>query len=105
MCRCGASATTKLCEEHVTSLARSCTCCRRGLAAVGALPTGEAERVQRQVEKKNSALTRTVPMVEIEDLPPSMKPHVVGALRTWVWLFRHLENAVDYYNRAHMPHP
>jgi hypothetical protein len=73
--------------------------------AAGGPPAGEAERVLRQVEWKFTSLTRTVPMVEIEDLPPSMQPHVVGAPRTWVHLFWHLEKFVDHYNRANMPHP
>jgi hypothetical protein len=55
-----------------------------GVAVAGNLPTGEAERVLRQVERNFTALTRTVPMAEIEDLLPSMQPHVVGAPRTWV---------------------
>ena len=67
------------------------------------LPVGEAERVLRRVERNFTSLTRTVPMPEIEDLPPSMQLHVVGAPRTWVWLFRCLENTIDYYNRAHRP--
>jgi hypothetical protein len=53
-----------------------------GLAAVGELLAGEAERVLRRVEQNFSSLTCTVPMEEIEDLPPSMQPHVVGAPRT-----------------------
>jgi hypothetical protein len=69
----------------------------------GNLPAGEAERVLRRVEWNFTALTRTVLMAEIEDLPPSMQPHVVGAPRTWVRLFRHLAHVVDYYNRAHRP--
>jgi hypothetical protein len=48
------------------------------------LPVGEAERVLRRVEQKFTSLTCTVPMAEIEDLPPSMQPHVVGAPRAWV---------------------
>nr|ABK25557.1 unknown [Picea sitchensis] len=67
------------------------------------LPTGEAERVLKQVERNFTALTRTVPMAETEDLPPSMQPHVVGAPRAWVQLFRHLSHDVDYYNRAIRP--
>jgi hypothetical protein len=55
-----------------------------GPAAAGELPVGEAERVLRRVEWNFTALTHTVPMVEIEDLPPSMQPHVVGAPRMWV---------------------
>jgi hypothetical protein len=74
-----------------------------GPTVAGDLPAGEAERVLRRVERNFTALTRTVPMAEIEDLPPSMQPHVVGAPRTWVRLFRRLANAVDQYNRAHRP--
>jgi hypothetical protein len=55
---------------------------------------GEDDRILRRVEQNLTALTRTVPMAEIEDLPPSMQPHVVGVPRTWVQLFRRLENAV-----------
>ena len=61
-----------------------------GAAVAGNLPAGEAERVLRRIERNFTALTRIVPMVEIEDLSPSMQPHVVGAPRTWVRLFRHL---------------
>jgi hypothetical protein len=74
-----------------------------GPAVAGNLLAGEAERVLRRVEWNFTALTRTVPMAEIEDLPPSLQPHVVGAPRTWVRLFRRLAHAVDYYNRAHRP--
>jgi hypothetical protein len=56
----------------------------RGAAVAGNLPVGEAERVLRRIERNFTALTHIVPMVEIEDLPPSMQPHVVGAPRTWV---------------------
>jgi hypothetical protein len=45
---------------------------------------GEAERVLRRVERNFTVLTRIVPMAEIEDLLPSMQPHVVGAPRMWV---------------------
>jgi hypothetical protein len=55
-----------------------------GAAVAGNLPVGEAERVLRQIERNFTVLTRTVPMAEIEDLPPSMQPHVVGAPQTWV---------------------
>jgi hypothetical protein len=54
----------------------------RGPAAVGDLPAREAERVLRRVKRNFTALTRMVPMAEIEDLPPSMQPHVVEAPRT-----------------------
>jgi hypothetical protein len=74
-----------------------------GEAIVGNLLVREAERVLRRVERNFIALTRTVPMAEIEDLLPSMQPHVMGAPWTWVRLFRHLAHAVDYYNRAHRP--
>jgi hypothetical protein len=50
------------------------------------LPDGEAERVLRRIERNFTTLTRTVPMEEIKDLPPSMQPHVVRAPRTWVQL-------------------
>jgi hypothetical protein len=43
-----------------------------GPIAVGELPVGEAERVLRQVQRNFTSLTRTIPMEEIEDLPPSM---------------------------------
>ena len=55
-----------------------------GAAVAGNLPVGEVERVLKRVEWNFTALTCTVSMVEIEDLPPSMQPHVVGAPRTWV---------------------
>jgi hypothetical protein len=75
------------------------------LAATGVPPVREAERVLRRVERNFTSLTRTVLMVEIEDLPLSMQPHVVGAPQTWVRLFRRLTNSVDHYNRANMPRP
>ena len=75
----------------------------RGAAIAGNLPAKEAERVLRRVEYNFTALTCTVPMAEIEDLSPSMQPHVVGAPRMWVRLFRRLAHAVDYYNRTHRP--
>jgi hypothetical protein len=74
-----------------------------GPTVAGNLPAGEAERILRRVDRNFIALTCTVPMEEIEDLPPSMKPHIVGEPRTWVRLFSHLSHAVDYYNRAHRP--
>ena len=74
-----------------------------GAAVAGNLVAGEAERVLRRVEYNFTALTRTVPMAEIEDLLPSMQTHVVGAPQTWVRLFRHLAQAVHDYNRAHRP--
>jgi hypothetical protein len=75
----------------------------RPATVVGVPPAGEAERVLRRVERNLTALTRTVPMAKIEDLPPSMQPHVVGVPRTWVQLFRHLENIVVHYGRANRP--
>jgi hypothetical protein len=74
-----------------------------GAAVAENLPAGEAERVLRRIEWNFTALTRTVPMAEIEDLPPSMQTHVVGAPRTWVRLFRRSAQAVHDYNRAHRP--
>jgi hypothetical protein len=55
-----------------------------GPTAAGELPTEEAERVLRRVERNFTSLTRMVPMAEIEDLPPSIQPHVVEAPRMWV---------------------
>jgi hypothetical protein len=75
----------------------------RGAAVARNLPAGEAERALRQIEWNFTELTRTVPMVEIEDLSPSMQTHIVGVPRTWVRLFRHLGRAVHDYNRAHRP--
>jgi hypothetical protein len=75
----------------------------RGPTVAGDLPVEEAERVLRWVEHNFTVITRMVPMAEIEDQPPSMQPHVVGAPQTWVRLFRYLANAVDQYNRAHRP--
>jgi hypothetical protein len=49
-----------------------------GLTIARDLPVEEAERVLRQVERNFTALTRMVLMAEIEDLPPSIQPHVVG---------------------------
>jgi hypothetical protein len=48
----------------------------------GGPPAREAERVLRRVERNLTVLTHTVLMAEIEDLPPSMQPHVVGVPRT-----------------------
>jgi hypothetical protein len=94
-----------------TDYARNKCCPRPEVAAAAAgratvagnLPAGEAERVLRGVERNFTTLTCTVPMEVIEDLPPSMQPHVVGAPRTWVQLFRRLARAMDDYNRAHRP--
>jgi hypothetical protein len=74
-----------------------------GATIAGNLPAGEAERVLRRIERNFTALTRTVLMAEIEDLPPSLQPHVVGAPRTWVRLSRRLAHAVDDYNRSNRP--
>jgi hypothetical protein len=49
-----------------------------GPIAGGGPPAREAERVLIWVERNLTVLTCTVPMVEIEDLPPSMQNHVVG---------------------------
>ena len=38
----------------------------------GGPPIGEADTILRWVEQNLTALTRVVPMAEIEDLPPSM---------------------------------
>jgi hypothetical protein len=68
-------------------------------------PASEAERVLRRVEQNLTSLTRKVPMAEIEDLPPSMQPHVVEVPRTWVYLFWCLENITVHYNEANRPRP
>jgi hypothetical protein len=75
----------------------------RGVAVAGNPPAGEAERALRQVEQNFTELTRTVPMIEIEDMPIPMQRHMVGLPRTWVRLFRLLGRAVHEYNRAHRP--
>ena len=75
----------------------------RGVAVAGNPPAREAERCLRRVEWNFTELTRTVPMIEIEDLPIPMQTHMVGLPRTWVRLFRHLGRAVYDYNRAHRP--
>jgi hypothetical protein len=75
----------------------------RGVAVVGNPLVGEAERALVRIERNFTELTRTVPMIEIEDLSPSMQTHMVGLPRTWVRLFRRLGRAVYDYNRAHRP--
>jgi hypothetical protein len=75
----------------------------RGVAVAGNPPAGEAERCLRRVERNFTELTRTVPMIEIEDFPPSMQTHMVGLPWNWVRLFRRLGRAVYDYNRAHRP--
>jgi hypothetical protein len=75
----------------------------RGAVAAGNPPAGEAERALGWIEWNFTELTRTVPMIEIEDLPPSMQTHMVGLPWTWVRLFMHLGRAVYDYNRAHRP--
>jgi hypothetical protein len=75
----------------------------KGATVAGNPPAGEAERALRRVERNFTELTRIVPMIEIEDLPPSMQTHMVGLPRTWVRLFRCLGRAVYDYNRAHRP--
>jgi hypothetical protein len=74
-------------------------------AAARVHPAREAERVLRWVEWNLTALTRTVPMEEIEDLPPSIQPHVFGVPRTWVQLFQHLENVIVHYGKANRTRP
>jgi hypothetical protein len=72
---------------------------------VGGPPADKAERILRWVEHNLTALIRIVPMEEIEDRLPSMQPHVVWVPRTWVHLFRRLENFVVDYGRANRPCP
>jgi hypothetical protein len=75
-----------------------------GPLVVGGPPAREVDRVLRQVEWNLTALTSIVPMAEIEELPMSMQPHVVGVPRTWVHLFRRLANVIFHYGRANRPH-
>ena len=75
----------------------------RGVAVAGNPPAGEAERCLRRVEQNFTELTRTVPMIEIEDMPIPMQGYMVGLPRTWVRLFRRLGRAVRDYNRANRP--
>ena len=74
-----------------------------GPAVAGNPLAGQAERALRQIEQNFTELTRTVPMIEIEDMPIPMQRHMVGLPRTWVRLFRRLGRAVRDYNRAHQP--
>ena len=60
------------------------TTAARGAAVAGNPPAGEAERALGRIEQNFTELTRTIPMIEIEDLPPSMQTHMVGLPRTWV---------------------
>jgi hypothetical protein len=71
-----------------------------GAAVAGNPPAGQAERVLRQIEQNFTELTRTVPMIEIEDMPIPMQGYMVGLPRTWVRLFRRLGRAVRDFNRA-----
>jgi hypothetical protein len=75
------------------------------VTATGGPQAGEAKRSLIWVDRNLTMLTRTVPMEEIEDLPPSMQLHVVGVPWTWVQLFQHLENVVVHYGRANRTHP
>ena len=43
-----------------------------GAAVAGNPPAGQAERALRQIEQNFTELTRTVPMIEIEDMPIPM---------------------------------
>jgi hypothetical protein len=74
-----------------------------GPVTVGGTLSVEAERVLRRVERNLIALICTVPMGEIEDILPSMQPHVVWVPRTWIQHFWHLANAIIHYGRANRP--
>jgi hypothetical protein len=67
----------------------------RGAAVAGNPPAGEAERALGRIERNFTELTRTIPMIEIEDLPPSMQTHMVGLPRTWVLLGSYNYRRVD----------
>jgi hypothetical protein len=56
----------------------------RGVEVAGNPPTGQAERALRQIEQNFTELTRTVPMIEIEDMPIPMQGYMVELPRTWV---------------------
>jgi hypothetical protein len=72
--------------------------------AVAGNPTlAEAERALVWIERNFTELTRTVPMIDIEDMPPSLQTHMVGLPQSWVRLFRRLGRAVHDYNMAHQP--
>jgi hypothetical protein len=73
------------------------------VVATGGPPAEEAERVLRQVEQNLIVLTRTMHMVKIKDLHPSMQLRVLGVPWTWVQLFQRLENVIVHYGRAKMP--
>jgi hypothetical protein len=75
----------------------------RGVAVARNPLAGEAERALRQIEQNFTELTRTVPMIDIEDMPIPMQRYMVGLPRTWVRLFRRLGQVVHDYNRAHRP--
>jgi hypothetical protein len=72
---------------------------------MGGPPYGEAERELRRVYMNMKALTCAVSMVDIEYLPPTMQPHVVGVPRTWVQLFWYLANVIVHYTRSNKPSP
>ena len=55
-----------------------------GAAVAGNPPAGQAERALRQIEQNFTKLTRTVPMIEIEDMLILMQGYMVGLPRTWV---------------------
>jgi hypothetical protein len=69
----------------------------------GTLLQQRLERALVRIERNFTELTRTVPMIDIEDMPPSMQTYMVGLPRSWVRLFRRLGRAVHDYNRAHRP--
>jgi hypothetical protein len=56
----------------------------RGVVVVAGPSSIEAERVLRWVERNLTSLTRSMLIVVIEDIPPSMQPHVVGVPKAWV---------------------
>jgi hypothetical protein len=62
---------------------------------------GEAERVLQNVQRNLSRLIHRIPMVQVEDLPESMRWQVVGVPRSWVRLFRCLTNAIVCYHETH----
>jgi len=85
-------------QVHTTNFARTRRHPHPNVRAVGGPQPGEAKRFLRWVEKNLTALTRALPMAKLEDLPPSMQPHIVGVLQTWVQHFWHLEKVFVHYS-------
>jgi len=89
---------------HPVDFSRTRQCLRpEAVPATVVGPAATATEGPPAVEHNLTTLTHAVPMAEIEDLPPSMHPHVVGMPWTWVQLFQCLENIIVHYGRANRP--